>query len=659
MAQKTRPLYEFGPFVLDTGQHVLLREGGPVALTPKTYDALVILVESGGRMLPKTELMKALWPDSFVEESNLTQQISMIRRALGESAGEPRYIVTVQGRGYRFAAPVVTIAEPPVPTTDEVLRTETTAEPGSTDNAELPARTPDVQSPPKLQIKNRKQIFWATVGLLAVGLGALSYSVFRKPAGKGRHLAGPRSLAILPFQSLREDPKSDFLGFSLADAVITKLGYVSSLTVRPSSAVEKYRNQAIDIRRIAADLHVDTLLTGNFIRDGDDLRITSQLIDVKTENLIWKKTFDLKYDRLLMVQDNVAQQIIKGLELSLSPLEAESLKPDKAVDPAAYEYYLRGVDLYSRNDFPTAIKMLQKSAEIDPNYALTWASLGRSHTANASFELAGRDDYNAAQAAYEKALSLQPSQIEAQIYMANRFTDTGRVESAVPLLQNVLKTNPSHAEAHWELGYAFRFAGMLKESVAECERARELDPGVKLSTSALNGYLYLGQYDKFLQSLPQGDDAALIVFYRGLGEYYKKNLEQAGKHFDRAFEMHPSLLQARIGKAFSDAIGGRNKSGLETLRETEKLVSDRGVGDPEAIYKIAQAYAVSGDRASALRVLRLSIDSGFFSYPYIAADPLLDTLRKEPDFTRLAAVARQRHEAFKRMFAQSEPISSN
>lgn len=645
MTQKTKPLYEFGPFVLDTSQHALFRDGEPVTLTPKTYDALVILVESGGRMLSKTELMKALWPDSFVEESNLTQQISMIRKALGETAGEARYVVTVQGRGYRFAAPVVArvTPEPAATVPDEAVAIEAAVPSSETNDLE-----------PKL--RSYKGVYTVALGLVVIGLGVLGYSIFRKPAATGRHFAGPRSLAILPFQSLREDPKSDFLGFSLADAVITKLGYVSSLTVRPSSAVEKYRNKAIDIRGIAADLHVDTLLTGNFIRDGGDLRITSQLIDVKTENLIWKGTFDLKYDRLLTVQDNVAQQIVKGLELSLSPLEAESLKPEKAVDPVAYEYYLRGVDLYSRNDFPTAIKMLQKSAEIDPGYALTWASLGRSHTANASFELAGRDDYYAAQAAYEKALSLQPSQMEAQIYMANRFTDTGRVENAVPLIQNVLRTNPSYAEAHWELGYAYRFAGMLRESVAECERARELDPGVKLSTSTLNGYLYLGQYDKFLQSLPR-DETPLIVFYRGMAEYYKSHFELAAKHFDRAFEMHPSLLHARIGKALSDAIGHHDADGLRILRETEKLVSDRGVGDPEAIYKIAQAYAVSGDQGSALRVLRLSIESGFFSYPYIAADPLFDGLRKGRDFSRILAAARQRHEAFKRMFSLGEPVS--
>ena len=125
----------------------------------------------------------------------------------------------------------------------------------------------------------------------------------------------------------------------------------------------------------------NTLLTGNFVRDGDNFRITPQLIDVRTRKVLWRGTIDLKYDHLLNVQDNVAQQIVKGLELSLSPSQAEKLKTDEPVDPVAYEYYLRGVDLYSQNDFPLSIKMLEKSAQIEPNYALTWAHLGKSYAA--------------------------------------------------------------------------------------------------------------------------------------------------------------------------------------------------------------------------------------------------------------------------------------
>lgn len=450
---------------------------------------------------------------------------------------------------------------------------------------------------------------------------------------------------------MSQDSQSDYLALSLADAVITKLGYVSALIVRPSYAIEKYRNQVVDIPKVAAELNVDTLLTGTFIHEGDDLRIACQLIDVKTENMLWQGTFDLKFDKLLTLQDKVAQQIIQGLALSLSPSEAELLKPDAPIDPAAYEYYLRGVDLYSRSDYPFAIKMLEKSAEIDPRYSLTWAYLGRSYNASASFQFGGREYYQKAQAAFEKALSLQPAQIEARIYMANLFTDTGRVEQAVPLLKQALRANANHAEIHWELGYAYRFAGMLQESVAECERARQLDPGVKLNSSTLTSYLYLGQYDRFLQSLPVGDDVALIVFYRGFGEFYQQQWDASVRDFDRAFELEPSLFQARIGKALSFGFGAHQENkGLDILREAEAKINQRGVGDPEAIYKIAQAYAMLGDRLAALRVLRLSINSGFFSYPYMVSDPLLNNVRHETEFEQLMTLARERHESFRRAF---------
>jgi DNA-binding winged helix-turn-helix (wHTH) protein/TolB-like protein/Tfp pilus assembly protein PilF len=657
---RTNRAYEFGPFLLDTDRQLLLKELQPIALTPKSYDTLLVLVESGGRLLSKEELMKALWPDSFVEESNLTQQISMIRKTLGESPGEDRYIVTVQGRGYRFAAPVKpfsnrdsqTAAQAPLSDRHvETTRTETgtASAAGLTISSGLqPSSQPEAGG---RGVLGRRRIALLVLALLgAVAVLALVYTLRRKESSRAQSSQGPRSLAIIPFRNLRQDADSDFLGFSLADAVATKLSYVSALTVRSSSAVEKYRDQIIDIQKVATDLNVDSLLTGNFVREGDDLRITAELIDVRTQRILWKEAFDLKYEKLLTIQESVAQQIVKGLEVNLSPTEAERLKGDRPIDPLAYEYYLRGVDLYSRSDFPMAIKMLEKSTELNPKYALTWAHLGRAYDASASFKLGGREQYQKAEEAYEKALSLQPAQIEARVYMANMFTDTGRVEQAVPLLREALKANPNHAEAHWELGYAYRFAGALQESVSECERARQLDPSVKLNSSAPNSYLYLGQYDKFLQSLPKTDDSALIVFYRGFGEYYRQNLEQAAREFDRAFELDPLLLHAQIGKALSYGVKNQEKRGLEILHTAENKIHERGVGDPEAIYKIAQAYSLLGDRASALRVLQYSIETGFFSYPYLANDPLLHAFRGDREFDRMMEVARRRQESFKARF---------
>jgi tetratricopeptide (TPR) repeat protein len=185
--------------------------------------------------------------------------------------------------------------------------------------------------------------------------------------------------------------------------------------------------------------------------------------------------------------------------------------------------------------------------------------------------------------------------------------------------------------------------------VAECEKARQNNPQVKINSSALNSYLYLGEYQKFMQSLPV-NDSIYILFYHGFVEYYLNNYPQAAKDFDRAFEMDPSLLPANVGKALSYSIKHDNARGLKLLHETEDRIEEQGVTDPEGIYKIAQAYAVLGDKGSALHMLRHSIGGGFFCYPYFVRDPLLQNIRNEPEFQILMSQARQRHEEFKTSF---------
>ena len=652
-APGSAPSYHFGPFVLDTRQHALLKEGKAVGLTPKTYDMLLVLVQNHGRMLSKDELMNTLWPDSFVEEANLTQQVSMIRKALGDSSSDPHYIVTIPSRGYRFAAAVKTdtreepIAEPSSTATevsdriDDRVETATWQENiGSSSDRGLPTER-----------KATGQIILkiALVGLLVLAVFAGVKLFHRRQTRTAVSQIPARSLAVLPLHNLRHDPDDDFLGYSLADVIITKLDYVSSLSVRPSTSIEKYRNQVIDVQKVGDELNVETLLTGSFIRDRDNLRITYQLIEVKTDKLLGRGTIDLKYDDLLRLQDNVAQKVIQELQVSLLPSEAERINAEAPVNPLAYEYFLRGVDLHGQHKFPMAIKLLKKSTAIDPNYAPAWAYLGASYTSDAAFELGGREQYRRAQAAYERALAIQPSQLDTRIFLANLLVDTGRVEQAVPLLRDALKTNPNYAPAHWELGYAYRFAGMLQESVAECERARELDPLVKANGSVLNSYLYLGDYDKFLASLPEPGDSAFFLFYRGFGEYHRKNWAQATVDFDRAFEEEPSLY-TEIGKALSNSMQHREAEGLTILQGLDKKIEERGVGDPEATYKIAEAYSVLGDKSSAVRALRASVDGGFFSYPYLSTDPLLAPLRDVPEFSQILEVSRRRYQEFRSRF---------
>jgi DNA-binding winged helix-turn-helix (wHTH) protein/TolB-like protein/Tfp pilus assembly protein PilF len=667
MELKPECSYEYGPFRLEPIQHRLTRDGSPVSLAPKAFELLVFLIQNQGRLVTKDQIMRAVWPDSFVEDANLTVSISVLRKALGEKDGNLRYIETVPKRGYRFMASVKEVRAPegsPIQVEEdaskEIKFPERRSSGANPDDPAVALQPLPMEQEEDLDQAGETAVLvsakvsstaWRWVAMpafavLACILLTIGYFANRRRTLSMHPAPVQHRLAILPLRNLSRNPNDDFLGFSLADAVITRLGPVSSLIVRSSSAIEKYKGQSIDSAKVAAELNVDTLLTGTFIHDGEDLRITYQLIDAKTDKLLGRDMIDLKYDKLLTVQDKVTQQIIKGLELNLSPSEEARIHPDAPVSPLSYEYYLRGVDLVGSHNFPMAIKMLEKAAELDPNYALTWAWLGQSYESAAAFEFGGREQYQKAEAAYKHALTLQPNQLEATMFLANLFVDTGKVDEATDMLRDALKSSPNHAALHWELGYAYRFAGLLKESVEECEHARQIDPLVQANGSALNAYLYLGEYDKFLNSLPDVSDSSFIVFYRGFAEYHQKKWDLAARDFDRAYELDPSLY-TQIGKALSDSIAGKNSEGLELLQQAENRIRQREVGDAEATYKIAQAYAVLGDNASALRMLRYSIEHGFFCYPYFSTDRLMEPLRNDPEFSALMNIAYSRYATFK------------
>ncbi|HXG66222.1 MAG TPA: winged helix-turn-helix domain-containing protein [Blastocatellia bacterium] len=672
-------LYKFGPYILDSEDRILRRDGELVQLTPKAFDTLLTLVENAGRILEKEELMKKVWPDAFVEEANLAVNISSLRKILADGSEDKTYIETIPRRGYRFVARVKRVAKDAggvqpripvevrqpsgpqaaaarpslVPVAVESPRASrpqpAAAERDSRDMGYRAASGPERGRFIRYIREHRAVALLAILAVITVAAIVVTIALF-KGSFPLPLSARPSRVAVLPFVNTRQDAEADFLSFSLADAVITRLGYVSSIIVRPSSYIDKYQGPEIDVQQVAAELNVDKLVTASFFKDGDNLVINAQLFDVQTDSVLWGETIHMKYDRLLTVQDVVASKIIQGLQVNLSAEESARLRRDMPQASQAYTYYLRGVDLYHQNEFRLAIEMLEQSVAIDQNYALAWAHLGRAYTSNASFHFGGREQYEKAQHAYEKALEINPDQVEARIFMANLFTDTGRVEESVPLLRKALETSPNHAEAHWELGYAYRYAGMLAESIEQCELARQIDPNVKINSSAFNSYLYVGQYDRFLRSLPETEDIAFIIFYRGLGRYYLKDYGRATPDLDRAYELKPNELYARIGKALSFQVARKQEDGLRLLRETEKRIVEQGVNDAEGIYKVAQAYAVLGDKESALRVLRRSIELGFFCYPYFASDPMLENIRKEAEYHTLMEMARTRHEDFRKKF---------
>lgn len=638
-------VYEFDSFILDENEKVLLRNGERVQLTPKALEMLIVFVSRAGLVLEKEELMEIVWPDTFVEEANLAVTISMLRKALGEMPGGGQYIGTLPRRGYRFAGEVRICAT----TTDPIVAPA----PGQQDLAQrgsnLDSGKPEItRTRPRLftsRLISARSRAIAVASILALASAAAAYLIFNERAER-RGQGQMKRLAVLPFRNQRPSEDTDYLGFALADSVINSLDYLKSLVIRPSSYVEQYANSKKGPKEIAKELDVNTLLTGSYLKEGEDLVVYAELVDVRTDDKLWSESIKIKSGNLVELQDYVAQKVVSGLRLNLTDAEGRRLVRNVSVDPVAYEYFLRSRYLLSTNNNQKAIDLLEKSVALDQNNAVAWAYLARAYHINALQFSGDRNDLSRAEANYEQALALDPELSQARLMMAKLFTETGRVEQAAPLLIELVKANPNMAEAHWELSYAYRYAGLLDESKQEGDRALEIN--TRLESHQFNTYLYAGEYEKFLASLPVREDA-YVVFYRGLGQYYLGDMTQAAVAFDRAYELNQASVITQIGKALRFAIAGKNREGLQMLKTAEARIAKPGIGDGEITYKFAQVYDALLDKESALRALDRSIDQGFFCYPYFVADPLLKNLRSEPACASILEKARRRQEAFKRI----------
>lgn len=618
-SQGQKRLYEFGEFRLDPSERVLAVHGKRIPLPPRAFDTLLILVQNRGHVLTKDELMGAIWPDTFVEENNLTQQISALRRAFGS---EQHYIETVPKMGYRFNSEVREVHE---------------TTPGSKAGPE----EPDPAAPraaPEPGWRKKPLILAAAAGLAIV---AVALSRLWSPA---RARASPHSastLAVLPLRNLRPGPDTDFLGLALTDAIINRLGYASALQIEPLSAVSRYRGTDLDARRIARELNVQDVLTGSYVREGDELRVTTELIRVGADSGLWRDNIELKYDRLMSVQDRVAISVIHSLGLELRPEEAERLNRGVPTNPEAYECYLRGIDEGFRSNFKGAIDILERSVALEPGDAMAWSELATAYMGYGNIQGGGAASVEKGWQAFEHARGCDPENRLIPDLMAFYLLESNRAPESVRLLRESIRRNPNDSFAHWYLSEAYRYGGALEESVAEGELALRLNPNVARNLT-FNTYLYLGLYRKFLESLPRAEDNARTTFYRGLAYCYLKDSRRAAEEFDRAYAMNSALSHARVGRAFACALRDQNAQGIRLMRDVEKSAGEDG----EMLYKMAQAYAQLGDRASALRVLRRAIELNFCPYAYFLRDPMLEPVRGEPGYRAAMELARRHQQAF-------------
>ena len=314
--------YHFGPYHLNGRESLLLRDGSPVALTPKAFDTLVVLVRNSGHLVEKEALMKEVWPETIVEESNLTQNIFTLRRILGEDGTKSKYIETVPRRGYRFVAPVREVTE--------------------SESAVLPFKKHQPSSP---------------------GLEA-------------SHQQGVGVLAVLPFVNASGDANMEYLSDGITVSVINSLSQLPMLRVMSRSIIFRYKGTDLDAQHIGKELGVTTVLVGRVHSANDGLLISAELVDVANGWQLWGETYDRGARSIFEVQDEIAKEISSALRLKLTGEDARRLTLRYTENPSAYQAYLKGRYhwvKYNKKGLWKALEYFETAINLDPYYVLAYA----------------------------------------------------------------------------------------------------------------------------------------------------------------------------------------------------------------------------------------------------------------------------------------------
>lgn len=454
----------------------------------------------------------------------------------------------------------------------------------------------------------------------------LALAVTDEPAGSARSLT---RLIVLPLRVLRPDPETDFLAFSLADAITNGLSGLQSLIVRSSAAALRFANVHADLKSIAGDAEVDAVLTGTLLRGGPELRVATQLVEVPSGTVLWSHTAQVSVGDVFSVQDELTRRILESLSIPLTAREQRMLKKDVPATPRAYELYLRANELSRETrQWRVALDLYQQCITDDPRYAPGWAGLGRIHRLLGKYvEDATATHFSQAENALKRALDLNPDLSTAENTYAALEVDLGRSEAAMVRLVRRARERPSDPELFAGLLHAARYCGLLRASVAAAERALLLDPAIR--TSLVQTYFMRGEYGRML-------DMDIEPYMRGLALSALGRVDEAIAALETIDRGAGSRL-VTYTMALMHYLRGEHDESTALARQL------RGMHDPEGRFYVARQLAQLGETADALEVLGGAVRDGFFCVPAIAADPALDSIRAQPQFANILRDAEARH----------------
>ena len=455
-----------------------------------------------------------------------------------------------------------------------------------------------------------------------------------------------KSVAILPFQNLSGDAASSFYEFALADAVITELAQIRSIIVRPSSVIAKFQGKEIDPREAGKELRVHAVLSAGFIRSGDKLRVTAQLLDVVSGEILWSDRIDAEGTDILALQDGIAHRILEGLRLELTDLEAEKLGRRVTDNPEAWEEYLRGRDNFGRFIFRTidaedcdhAIANFKRAIEIDPHFALAYSGLGACY-ANRVFKGLGEpEDYTYAEAAFSKAFFYDPNVVEARVLMVMIYMARGEKKKARSEIELLQKQFPNDAALYFVTGVVNRLDGKYEESLRAFEKLTRLDPAARAvaSYNSARIYIYKREFDKALEILDKGAKAEpnhpMIKIFRSGVYYYQGKFDEANNLIASVLKENPRMDGIRPLAAEFLAGSGREDEAKAMLTDDALAISR---SDHDMAYWVGSTYALLGDKDLAFKWLNKAVKLGNQNRPYFETDTNLASLRDDARWAEL------------------------
>ena len=620
MLNERQRIFEFGEFRLDVNEQLLWMGDKAVSVTPKVFELLLLMVENPGRLLEKEWILQSLWPNTFVEEANLSVNVSTLRKALGPAGAA--YIETVPKRGYRFTA---TVREIMMPASTDVNEPEPSRPLSEKDNSATPA-------------SYRQIVRWVTMLGIGVAVVLSLYLSLRTVRSRNIHkISDVQSVAVLPFRPLVKGGEENYLGAGMADALIGKLSMVQKIMVRSTAAVQKYDNNS-DPVVAGRDLHVDVVLTGTVQRDGQMVRVSVQLLRVNDGTPLWAERFDDSFTNIFQVQDSISEKVAAALSMKLTEGEHQQMIKRQTGNTEAYQLYLKAqYAAYKRSSdaMPDAVIQLYLEAVAkDPDYALAYAGLATAYMELATME-GSLDAVDKARAAALKSVSLDDSLAEAHLAAGGVLLrgDWDWV-AAGREFDRALNIDPHSALAHWSKSILLMALGQFEQSLAEMKNAQRLEPTSVSFQDDLAWALYCNRrwpeaIEASKAAVAMGSESFAAHHQLGKAYLQARQYEKARTEFETTLRLHKFKRGlADLGQLF--ALTGNIPKARQVLSELDQ--ADRVGRTYESAYMHAVLYASLGDANAAFRSLNQACMAKLSRAIWIKVDPDLDPIRQDARF---------------------------